>query len=324
MSYRILIIAVLNLLCFDVGLYLWVNKQKPPVQESIPHQEIIIEEPAPPPPPPLNYTLSVPVPDFLPYDKIISQLKTWENEAPELVELGTYGKSSKGVDLYYLRLKNERNNKEVPVVLITGAIHGNEPWSTTSILGYAGTLIDQYGDDDRITKIVDESDIYFIPVVSPDTFPRSRHVDGVDPNRNFPTQQDPNRVSVLPIRALQEFFLKINPRAAISGHTFGRVFLHPWGDNMQQCPNHEDYQRVVGRAADLCKYDLKQACNVYGRPIIGSEIDWYHRNGAFAVVVEYGTHQRPPTSDEIKSEFNRTFQGILHFIEEAPHVSLKN
>ena len=40
------------------------------------------------------------------------------------------------------------------------------------------------------------------------------------------------------------------------------------------------------------------------------------------MVIEYGTHQRPPTREEVVSEFNRTFQGVLYFIEEAPKVQI--
>ena len=43
-----------------------------------------------------------------------------------------------------------------------------------------------------------ERDIYFIPVVSPDSYPKSRIVDKVDPNRDFPHLGRPNHKSIPP------------------------------------------------------------------------------------------------------------------------------
>ena len=57
-----------------------------------------------------------------------------------------------------------------------------------SIIAYSGLLLSEYGKNDRITKILDTAEIYFVPVVSPDSYPYSRTVEGVDPNRNFPTK----------------------------------------------------------------------------------------------------------------------------------------
>jgi hypothetical protein len=189
-------------------------------------------------------------------------------------------------------------------------------------MGYIGTILDQYGDNEQITKIVDSTDLYFVPIVSPDSYPSRRETDGVDPNRDFPTPHNPEKVSVVPIQALREFFLSLRPKAVISGHTWGRVYLQPYGDSMKDPPNHADYQRIVNRMGEMSQYTLIKAYQIYHRPITGSELDWYYRRGSFAIVAEYGTHQRPPTSSEIISEFNRTFQAFLYFLEEGPKVQV--
>src|SRR6185437_4635499 len=48
------------------------------------------------------------IPTYLPYAGIVEQLKTWNKEAPYLTQVGTYGKTSKGQDLYYIRIVNTR------------------------------------------------------------------------------------------------------------------------------------------------------------------------------------------------------------------------
>lgn len=272
---------------------------------------------------PINYKLENPKPSYLNNENTFDQLVKWSKEAPKITEVGTYGKTSGGKDLYYMRVTNfKKENKKV--VLITACIHGNEPLSSSTVMNYIGTILDEYGDDSQITELVDTRDIYFIPVVSPDSYPNQRHVDGVDPNRNFPNIREPNKNSVPPIKALQEFFLKIKPDAVISGHTSGRVFLTPWGEKTQLCPHSEDYERLIGEMSNMSGYRMMRACQIYGTPIYGGEVDWYYKNGAFAIVMEFGTHQQIPSKADIDKEFEMTFKSVLFFMKKGPEVQIKN
>jgi hypothetical protein len=326
MSKRDLLI-VINLIVFNLGLFGFVYKKGNHVElPNKPPHVIVIDDPKPQPEPepekPINYTISNPRPEYLNYQATVDQLNKWHQEAPKLTEVSTYGKTSNGQDIYYMLISSPKKGDK-KVVLITACIHGDEPLSSSVVMNYIGTILDRYGDDEKITELVDSRDIYFVPVVSPDSYPRSRRVDGVDPNRDFPTLNNPNKVSVPPIRALQQFFLKIKPNAAISGHTFGRIFLTPYGDLTMMCPNQMDYQRIMSKVSRMCRYGLDRACNNYGVPIYGTEVDWYYRNGAFSVVMEFGTHQRIPTKQEIDFEFKMTFDGVLLFITEAPEVIIR-
>lgn len=287
-----------------------------------PQPEIVQPNPEiPPPQKPSLPTITTPVPAFLQYTGIVDQIKKWNQEAPSLTDVSIYGKSSKGTDLYCLRVTNKTSGQK-PVVLIHSCIHGNEPTATATTMAWIGTMLSSYGKDEEVTKIIDTRDIYFVPVMCPDSYPRVRHIDGVDPNRNYPGPSNPNLTSTPSVKAMQDFFLKIKPKAVISGHTFGRIILTPYGDRKQLCPNEADYQRIIGKMSQMCQYKMGRACNNYSRPIQGIEIDWYYRNGAFSVVVEFGTHQRPPSQQEIQAEFTRTYKGALFFLQEAPLVQI--
>ncbi len=289
--------------------------------------------PAPQPPPfvqpvppvpvtPAKPKITTRIPAYKPYEGIIAQINEWKAQAQGLTEVGIYGKTSRGKDLYYLRVTNLLDTKPKPKVMITACIHGNEPLATSTVMGYIGTMLATYGEDPEVTELINTRDIYFVPVVSPDSYPNSRYVDGVDPNRNFP-YPGKNIQSVPPIKALQDFFLKIKPNAVISGHTFGRVYLVPYGDTVQLCPNNADFDRIVGQMQTMSKYRKQRCCEMYGRPIFGAEVDWYYRNGAFAIVTEFGTHQRIPSITDTQEEFTRTYKGTLYFIKEAPLVPIR-
>ena len=324
------IILVFVLLAANVFVY----KNKAAKSHAVPPSNAPIEqvkpEPKPEKPPeppkpvdPPTPQLSVVIPPHLTYNQTVEQLKKWNSEAPLLTELINYGESGQKKELYCLRVTNKNSIEHKPKVLITAAIHGNEPWSSGIIMAYIGTMLSKYGQDKTATDLLDTRDLYFVPVVSADSYPHTRYVDGVDPNRNFPTPQKPELNSTKGVAALISLFWKIRPEATISGHTFGREFLIPYGDTVGPNKNQADYDRIVGEMAKLAKYKMLHASQLYSRPIIGSEIDYFYRAGSMAIVIEFGTHQRPPTPAEIKSEFDRTQGAITLFIKEAAALKIK-
>ena len=208
---------------------------------------------------PVTPSISLKVPHHLTYPEIVEQLKRWNEEAPHLTSLSVYGQSSKGADLYCLRISSRRGDSPKAPVLVIGCLHGNEPLATGALMAYFGTLLGDYGRDGEATSIIDTREIHFVPVVSPDSYTRSREVDGVDPNRNFPTPKDPQRQSVAPVMAVRKLFHTVRPRAVLSGHTFGRLFMIPYGDRYGRTPNEGDYERIVGEMATLVDKEFKAA-----------------------------------------------------------------
>lgn len=255
-------------------------------------------------------------------EEIRERLLEWERSAPWLVEVESFGETPKGREQLFMRLCGG-DASALDAVLLTACIHGNEPLSTSVMMASVHRMLSSYGSDARITRIIDSRAIYFVPVVSPDSYPHSRGVEGVDPNRNFPTLKNPQRRSVTTVDNLREFFLELKPKAVLSGHTYGRVFLVPWGDSRNDNPNLSEYMKIAGRMGELSGYRVQRICELYGRPIYGTEADWFHRNGAFAMVMELGTHQRKATERETSHEMDRTFEALLHFLEEAPKVKIE-
>lgn len=315
----------------NLNVFLWQSTKKPVVVvkprtfES--HVSII---PARPEPKTIPSNITAEVYGYQSYSEIVSKLNEWHQKAPHLTEVGTYGESSKGHDLHFIRITNLAIQEDKPKVLITSCVHGNEPLATSTTMSQFSALLSGYGKDDRITKLLDTRDIYLVPVVSPDSYPFSRHVDGVDPNRNYPTIKDPNKKSVPPVEALKQFHLKHHFNAVISGHTWGRWYLIPYGYKHDPTPNDKDYQEIVGEMARMSGYKLLQASKLYpigssgGRrqPIWGGDMDWFYFNGAFTIVCEFGDHQRKPTQAETEREFKKTNGAFLLFLEKAPLVKI--
>ena len=283
-------------------------------------EEIAEEKVEKQPTSPKTPNISVKTPEFLSYNQTVSQLKKWHEEAPDLTEIGTYGLSAAGKDLYYIKLTNTYKKEKKPAILVHSCIHGNEVHAASNMMAYFGNMLSQYGSNPEITDILDNKEIYFIPVISPDSYPNYRMNEKVDPNRDFPTPQNPEHQSSKIIMALREFFWKIKPKSVLSAHTFGRLYMIPYGDSYEKCPHQEDYQRIVGKMAELSNYKMIHTSKLYSKPISGTEVDWYYRNGAFAMVAEFGTHQKKPTTKEIQSEYERTKSAITLFLKESTDV----
>jgi hypothetical protein len=353
MRSNTIILLVVNLLIFSVGVGAIVYKnhqvqpQEQPIERPVDRPPEADRTPIQPPPiqPPAKNNITKAQPSYMNYDATVAQLKQWNQEAPQMTEVGTYGKTSRGKDCYYIRICTKMGDSVAtkPRVLTTACIHGNEPLASSTVMWYIGALLDKYGKDEAITQLLDSRDLYFVPVVSPDSYPSSRHVDGVDPNRDFPGPSRPNHQSKAPVKAIQDLFNKIKPNAVISGHTWGRVYLTPHGDKMQNCPDHAAIMAVMNRVKELSGYRCIRACDMYEAngglnnppirtmglgdkeynvPIHGSEVDWYYRGGAFAIVCEFGTHQRIPSDGDTRTEFDKTFTAFLLFIREAPLVAV--
>lgn len=273
-----------------------------------------------PPKAPDSYKISKSTPGYLSYQGVVNQMKLWNQEAPEITELGIYGRSTKGHDIYYLRI----GNKTGPKVMITACIHGNEKIANAVVMGIMGKMLTDYGHDAAITKLMKSRDVYWVPVVSPDSFiADARHVDGLDPNRNFPYPGKPDVNSIPPIKSIREFFTKQGFKAAISTHAYGRVYIYPFGYTNQACPDHQSYRDICGRMAELARYRPDQIRNIgTAPPYHGFEADWFYANGAFAMVAEVGEQFKPPDSD-IQPEVTRNYKAYMLFIEEAPVVELK-
>jgi hypothetical protein len=280
------------------------------------------ESKAPQPPPIPRAEIGEHVKGYQTYAEIGDTLGRWQSIASELAEVGAYGRTDDGEECLYIKLGNKRLRQERKI-LVTACIHGNEPLATSTVMAYAGRLLHNYGRNPRITALLDRTAVYFVPVVSPDSYPYNRKVGGVDPNRDFPTPKYPDKTSVTPVMNIRNFFLEIQPDSVLSGHTFGRVYLIPWGDNNGKDELDEEYRRITKGMCELSGYNTLRVSQLYGHPIYGTENDWYCRNGAFSIVAEFGTHQKKPTLADTEKEFGMTYEAFVFFLEESTEVGKK-
>lgn len=125
---------------------------------------------------------------FTSYPQMVAELQQMVSDHPSLTDLASYGQSVQGREIWCLKVTANPGVEEAePEVRICGAHHGNEQMSVELNLRLAHYLLDNYGSDPDITYLVDNREIWIIPMVNPDGVEADSRYNahGVDLNRNY-------------------------------------------------------------------------------------------------------------------------------------------
>ncbi len=107
----------------------------------------------------------------------------------DLARLSSLGRSVQGRELWAIRITDQPDRQEdEPEVKIVSTLHGDEPIGTELTLRLAEHLLSSYGVDAELTNLVDETDIWLVPLANPDGLELGTRANarGADLNRSFP------------------------------------------------------------------------------------------------------------------------------------------
>ncbi len=255
------------------------------------------------------------------YASVKSDLEVLAKTYPNLVKVVNYGKSEDGRDLLAAKLSDnpDRDEKE-PQVLLTGATHGNEIITTEVIFGLLQDLLDGYGKDTRLTKMVDGLEIWFIPVVNPDGYSkRSRYANGIDPNRNYPIPGETARKANACIQNLIGFFDSHAFKGSIDFHSYSELIMFPWGysDDEVRASALGEFETLTKSMSKVNGYRTGQISHIL-YTAEGSSADYYFdKKGTIALGIEIGkTHTPTPANipSAVKSQRESTWVFLEHFL----------
>src|SRR4051794_26632323 len=130
------------------------------------------------------------------YTQATNDLNTIHNAYPNLTRLISIGKTVQNRDMWALEITdNPGVDEDEPEFLYNGQIHGDEPIGMENSLHLIQLLLENYngssGDGPRVTNLVNNMDIWFVPSSNWDGYSRSTgawrgNASNVDLNRNFP------------------------------------------------------------------------------------------------------------------------------------------
>lgn len=198
---------------------------------------------------------------------------------------------------------------KVPRLLCIGGIHGSEWVGTEMVLQLMNKLVSEYGKNQRITDLVNEREIWLIPIVNPDGFVRRQRktAQGVDLNRNFGVgfsnkgllerwkrwlhYPGPYPFSEPETQALKTFVERHDFVASISFHSFGGVIYFPYGHKRQKTKDHELFKMMASemrKRQPYQRYWIKRLGWLY--PIYSLkgcfEDELYQNHGTLSFLIE--------------------------------------
>lgn len=245
---------------------------------------------------------------FYTYDEAAANLDSMYAQHPDIItQKFSIGTTIEGRTIWAVKISDNPNVQEnEPAVGFDALIHAREPASMSCLMYFMWYLLDNYGTDPLATYLVNNREIYCVPVYNADGYEYNHQTDpngggmwrknmknsgggcyGIDLNRNYSYQWGYDNIGSSPdpcdetyrgsapfsepeSQAIRDFVQGRNMKTYFNMHAFGNDLLYPWGYINQACPDEETY-------IDFCTDMVRGNGFVYGT---GGYILGYNSNGA--------------------------------------------
>lgn len=109
------------------------------------------------------------------YKELESLFAELQKSYPELAKVYSIGKSVQGRRLLVLQITKDVGlvHETRPAFKYVGNMHGDESVGRELVIDLAKYLLAEYGKDERVTKLVDNTEIHLMPSLNPDGFESS-------------------------------------------------------------------------------------------------------------------------------------------------------
>jgi carboxypeptidase T len=215
------------------------------------------------------------------------------------------GQGHEGRDLWCFRISDNPDlDESEPEVLFDGTHHAREPMSAEFCLLFAEYLAQNYGSDPQVTYLLDNREVYFVPIVNPDGYDYNNwgemwrknrrdnpgtSCDGVDINRNYTYQWTAGGSSTDPCAddyrgpsagsepETQAMMALINAHEFVTHntyHTYSNLTLYPWGYATSPTPDDAIFTTMGEIMTRYNGYVPGQPGDVLWYTVAGGMIDW--------------------------------------------------
>ncbi len=265
--------------------------------------------------------------------EVYNQLDSMAARYPHLVSNRTVlgpNMTHQGRQQYVVKISDNvhLDESDEPNVLYTALMHAREPGGMMCVIFYMQWLLENYGIDPRATFVINNTQMYFVPVLNPDGYEINRISNptgggmwrknarnngsstGVDLNRNWPHEwgyddvgsstnpasdvyRGPAPGSEPELMNLIAFANERNFRTALNYHSFGELLIYPWGYDVLITPDHSNFRRAAKAMTEQNFYRFGLAYQTVGYVANGVSDDWFYaeqttKDKTFAFTPEVG------------------------------------
>ncbi|MCI4385837.1 hypothetical protein PGIGA_G00055340 [Pangasianodon gigas] len=187
------------------------------------------------------------------YVDLTRRLQSLARRYPHIARLSSIGRSVEGRELWVMRITKEplTDMPGKPKFKYVGNMHGDETISRQVLAYLVEYLLRSYGDNQRVTELINSTDIFIMPSLNPDGFEKSVEGDcggqaggrnnakDLDLNRNFPdqfTQIHVNEADIPENTAMMKWIL--DNKFVLSGNLHGGTVVasYPFDDSAGHAP----------------------------------------------------------------------------------------
>jgi hypothetical protein len=250
-------------------------------------------------------------------------------------------------------------DEDEPEVFYNSLIHAREPAGMEVLLYFMWHLLGNYGSDPEATHLVNDRELWFVPVVNPDGYCYNEYQHpggggmwrknrrycgsgdwGIDLNRNWgymwgyddegsspwcedETYRGDSAFSEPSTQVMRDFYLGRNFVMSLDNHCHGDWLLIPWSYDQIYTPDHSLFVAITESMAVFNGY-TPATCWEAMYPVNGGSIDWeYAELGILGVSPEIGNEEDGfwPPPERILPLCQLNLQPNLLFAELAddPH-----
>ncbi|MCK9423261.1 MAG: T9SS type A sorting domain-containing protein [Bacteroidales bacterium] len=276
------------------------------------------------------------------YEQFLDYMVGFAAGHPDICNLDTIGTSVQGRLLLAVKISDNVHQQEAePRVLYTAAIHGDETGGYVLMLHLIDYLLLSYGSDQRITDLINSTEIFINPLANPDgtyfggnnsVFGATRYnANFIDLNRNYPDPKlglhpdneawQPETMAFMTYGQNNHFTLSAN------FHGGSEVFNYPW-DTWEKLTPDDSWWQFVGRQwADTAqKYGSMGYFTDVNNGITNGHA-WYEINGGRQDYMNYWHHCREATveisnikllpTNQLDSFWLYNYTSFLNYIEQS-------
>ncbi len=211
------------------------------------------------------------------YSTLTAELQAIAADNPTLCELYNIGNSTQGRGLWFMKISdNVGVEEDEPEFKYIATMHGDEVVGMELCMNLINLLVDDYGNDPQITDLVNNVEIWIMPLMNPDgNAEASRYnAQGYDLNREFPDRVvDPVNTTTgrpVEVRHVMDWGFAHSPVLSGNFHGGALVVNYPYDSD----PN--PYANYSATPDDALIIEQSLTYSELNSPMYNS---WYFNNG---------------------------------------------
>ena len=252
------------------------------------------------------------------YSEVVQKLDSMRLQFPNIISVKqNLGLTHQSRNIWAVKISDNpdvsESSSEAPVYF-DALHHAREPQSMASVMYFMYWLLENYGTNPEVTYLVNNREIYFIPVANPDGYVYNQTTNpggggswrknrrnngscfGVDLNRNYTygwgfnsgssnnpcsdTYRGPSAGSEPEVQAIKNFIDQVRPEISFSFHSVAGRYLNPYGYT-DTIPSYEIYSEFSSDFASHNNYTYGTVSEMLEYYSSGTTRDYLHSIGSY-------------------------------------------